>query len=155
MRGNEVHSIQCEGGRLLGLGGKMQLERIHDMSKTRVPTGSADIRVAVWPREGGSSESTYNANSDPDITTCIHANYVAPDQQYGERMQIEAATLSVGPTCIIEVVDLKMTLTKDAGNADFVFVGADVTLLGCVTRSVGFPWCLHDPTCITTNSHAY
>lgn len=155
MRGNEVHSIQCDGGRLHGLAGTMQLERTRDMSKTRVPAGSADMRVAVWFYNGGSSKSALAAKSDPDFTSCIHASSAVPDQLHGKRMPIEAATLSVGPTCIIEVVDLERTCAKNAGNADFALVGEDVASLGCVTRSVGFPWCPQDPTCITTNSHAY
>lgn len=125
------------------------------MSKARVQTGSADIRVAVWLHEGGSSESTLAANADPDFTACIHSSNTAPDLSHGERMPIEAAALSVGPACIIEEPDLERTLTKIAENADFVVVGEDVTLLDCVTRNFGFPWCPHDPTCITANSHAY
>ena len=124
------------------------------MSKTRVPTASANTRVADWSHEGGSGESTLAANADPDITTCILASYGVPDQLHGERTPIEAVTLSVGPTCIVEVVDVEMTLMKHAGNSDSTLVGEDATLLGHVTRSIGFPWCLHDPTCITTNSHA-
>ena len=100
MHGNEVHSIQCGRGQTHGLAGRVQLERTRDMSKTPDPAGGADTRVSAWSHEGGQGESTLAANADPDVSTCIHSSYVIPGQLPGERMPVEAATLSVGRACI-------------------------------------------------------